>query len=125
MSFHSTSKTPSRQVPQRAGKRAPRPYDRLQQLPKLIGLWPSELTDGSAKGAEKILALLRKALRAERARGRAGHWTYDLNRHMALSESLKAEEARLHRLMGAARMRRREAGRSSQGITISWSGTPA
>jgi hypothetical protein len=61
----------------------------------LIGLWPSELQNGSVEAAEKVVALLRKAIRAERRRGQSGHWTYDLNRHLALSDALKAEEARL------------------------------
>jgi hypothetical protein len=85
----------------RAGKTAARPYDRLVQLPALIGLWPSELQDYSAASTLKVLALLRKALRSERSRGRSGHWTYDLNRHLALAESLKAERAHL-RALGAA-----------------------
>jgi len=41
--------------------------------------------------AGRILARLRNALRAERARARAGHWSYDLNRHIALKAALKAE----------------------------------
>lgn len=123
MSFHHTSKTPSRHLAQRAGKVAPRPYDRLQQLPKLIGLWPSELTDASVKGAEKVVALLRKALRAERARGRAGHWTYDLNRHIALAESLKAEEVRLRGLTRPVQVRCHEHRSSHSAETAAKSGT--
>jgi hypothetical protein len=73
-------------------------YDRLAELPRLIGLWPSEMQDFSAAGTSKIVALLRKALRSERARGRSGHWTYDLNKHLALAESLKAECAHLRGL---------------------------
>jgi hypothetical protein len=56
------------------------------------------MEDFSAAGTSRILALLRKAIRTERARGRAGHWTYDLNRHLALAESLKAERAHLREL---------------------------
>ena len=97
--------TPS--PPSLARKNAARPYDRLSQLPKLIGLWPSEMQDHSAAGTLKILALLRKALRSERSRGRSGHWTYDLNRHLALAESLKAERARLRELGCAPAMRQR------------------
>lgn len=91
--------TPSHPSP--AQKTAARPYDRLSQLPGLIGLWPSEMQDFSAAGTSRILALLRKALRLERSRGRSGNWTYDLNRHLALAESLKAERAHL-REMGSA-----------------------
>jgi len=35
--------------------------------------------------------LLRRALRRERALARAGHWAYDLNRHLALAQALAAE----------------------------------
>ena len=38
-----------------------------------------------------ILVRLRRALRAERSRGRAGHWSYDLNRHIALKQAYEAE----------------------------------
>jgi hypothetical protein len=85
-------------VPSPAQKAAARPYDRLSQLPRLIGLWPSEMQDFSVAGTVKILALLRKAVRSERSRGRSGHWTYDLNRHLALAESLKAERAHLREI---------------------------
>jgi hypothetical protein len=84
--------------PSPAHQTAARTYDRLSQLPGLIGLWPSEMQDYSAAGTSKILALLRKALRSERLRGGSGHWTYDLNRHLALAESLKAERAHLREL---------------------------
>ena len=70
-------------------------FSREAQLPKLIGLWPSELTNYSLEGTERIVAKLRKAIRAERRRAQQGHWTYDINRHLALSDALKAEEARL------------------------------
>lgn len=66
-------------------------YRRTRDLPKLIALWPRELGDGSPAGREKILAKLREALRAERMRGRAGHWAYDLARHAQLLAAYKAE----------------------------------
>lgn len=99
--------------PSPAQKIAARPYDRLSQLPGLIGLWPSEMQDFSAAGTSRILALLRKALRSERSRGRSGHWTYDLNRHLALAESLKAERAHL-REIGSASVTVQRATRSGQ-----------
>ncbi|WP_176427190.1 MULTISPECIES: DUF6477 family protein [Rhodomicrobium] len=109
MTFFRSS--PSLRIPSPA-KRKPRPaYDRETQLPKLIGLWPSELRDMSAAGTLKIAALLRKSLRSERQRGRAGHWSYDLNRHIALAEALKAERARLTALKAA------EPARASAGIS--------
>ena len=76
-------------------------FDRETELPKLIGLWPSELRDYSIDGTVRIVALLSKALRSERRRGNSGHWAYDLNRHMALAEALKEEEVRLASLKAA------------------------
>jgi hypothetical protein len=70
-------------------------YDRQRHLGGLIALWPEEIADTSAAGRSRVIARLRRALRAERMRGRAGHWTYDLNRHMALVVALKAELAGL------------------------------
>jgi hypothetical protein len=73
-----------------------RPYRREEQLPRLIGLWPQEISD-DAGGTAVILGRLRRALRAERQRGRAGHWAYDLNRHAALLEAIRQETALLKR----------------------------
>ncbi len=75
-----------------------KPFQRESELPKLIGIWPSDLEDTSLENAAKIVALLRKMLRAERQRGRTGHWAYDLNRHLTLAEALKAERERLRNL---------------------------
>jgi hypothetical protein len=70
-------------------------YDRERDLPKLAGLWPSELKDLSIESTERIIMLLRKFLRMERQRGKSGHWTYDLNRHLALKNALGEEMAKL------------------------------
>ncbi len=43
----------------------------------------------------RILSKLRRALRAERRRARAGHWSYELNRHLALLGAYKGEIALL------------------------------
>jgi hypothetical protein len=59
----------------------------------VIPLWPSELDDESPEGRRHILAMLRRALRAERRRGLAGHWTYDLARHAALLRVYRLELA--------------------------------
>ena len=45
--------------------------------------------------AETIVARLERALRAERQKARSGHWTYDLNRHIALRQAHRAETERL------------------------------
>jgi hypothetical protein len=70
-------------------------YDRWTELPRILPLWPAELADDSAQGRQLILAKLRRALRAERRRGIAGHWTYDLARHVELLRIYRLELARL------------------------------
>ena len=68
-----------------------RDYDRNRHLARLIPVGPDEMADRSPAVRRVILAKLSRALRAERNRGRAGHWTYDLNRHIALSQAYAAE----------------------------------
>lgn len=64
---------------------------RLRTLARLIGTEP-----GYGEEAQRILvARLARALRGERRRGRAGHWTYDINRHIALMQAYRAERARV------------------------------
>ncbi len=79
-------------------------YVRSRDLPRLVALWPRELEDESAEGIRRVLATLRRALRAERRRAMSGHWSYDLNRHLALLSAYKAEAARLE--VATARDRR-------------------
>ena len=69
----------------------PRLYRRSIDLPKLVALWPSEIADTSTAGRLRLIAKLRSALRAERRRGIAGHWTYDLARHQELLAAYRAE----------------------------------
>jgi hypothetical protein len=71
---------------------------RGRDLPKLIALWPHEIDDQSPEGRRRILAKLRSALRAERRRALSGHWSYDLNRHLALLSAYNGELAGLDRL---------------------------
>lgn len=66
-------------------------YDRRTALAKVLALWPHEIEDESREGRAHILARLRRALRAERQRGLAGHWTYDLARHAELLRVYKQE----------------------------------
>jgi hypothetical protein len=70
-------------------------YDRETHLPRLIPLEPKELADGRIEARRRLLARLARALRAERNRGRAGHWTYDLNRHIGLKQAYSAERQAL------------------------------
>lgn len=66
---------------------------RERMLPRLIPLSASEIADLSPKGRLRVLSALLRALRGERARGRAGHWTYDLDRHIGLVQAVAAERA--------------------------------
>lgn len=68
-------------------------YVRSRDLPKLIGMWPAEIADISKAGRERLIAKLKRALRAERQRGLAGHWSYDLARHSQLLEAYRLEVA--------------------------------
>lgn len=70
-----------------------RSYVRETDLPKLLPLWPSELEVRTPSDHLRLLARLRRALRAERRRGLSGHWTYDLSRHAQLLRAYRAEAA--------------------------------
>ncbi len=90
------------------------PYDRARHLPRLIPVEPDRLADDSPENRRRIIAALARALRAERNRGRAGHWTYDLNRHIALKQAYAADRRLLARVQKLAaypkRTRAAEAG---------------
>lgn len=64
---------------------------RRAELQRLLPLWPRELDDLSLKGRRNVMHFLSRALREERRRARAGHWTYDLARHAALVRHYKWE----------------------------------
>jgi hypothetical protein len=70
-------------------------------------------SDGAARGA--ALARIDRLLNRERLKGLAGHWSYDLNRHIALKQAgdrLKASIGRpvsnqdKHKMKNGARRRR-------------------
>jgi hypothetical protein len=71
---------------------------RREDLARLLPLWPVELADLSIAGRRRIIARLERALRAERKRGIAGHWAYDLARHAALVKNWKSESAALREI---------------------------
>jgi hypothetical protein len=64
-------------------------------LVRLLPVGPDDIVGAEPETTRRIVLKLARALRTERARGRAGHWTYDLNRHMGLLQALKAEQERL------------------------------
>jgi hypothetical protein len=70
-------------------------YDRGRMLVRLLPVGPDDILGHEPETTRRIVLKLARALRTERARGRAGHWTYDLNRHVGLVQALKAEEERL------------------------------
>lgn len=71
---------------------------RTCELSRLLPLWPCEIEDVSPQGRARLVATLERALRAERRRGRSGHWTYDVARHAALLAAWRRERAALARL---------------------------
>ncbi len=77
-------------------------YVRRRHLPRILPVGPDEIADDSIAGRRRIVARLARALRAERNRGRAGHWTYDLNRHIALRQAYLAERRWLDGRMARA-----------------------
>jgi hypothetical protein len=83
---------------------------RKRQLQRLLPLWPHEIADTSLAGQRRICQLLARAIRRERQRGVAGHWTYDISRHAALARVLNPELKRLARLQRDAKMPARPAG---------------
>jgi hypothetical protein len=80
-------------------------YVRARDLPKLVPLWPSELRTLNGPAHARLLSKLRCALRAERQRGLAGHWTYDLVRHAQLLRAYRAETSVAFRKNGRVQPR--------------------
>lgn len=70
-------------------------YDRERVLPRLLPLARSEIASGGQDMQRAIVRRLARAIRAERSRGRAGHWSYDLNRHIGLMQAHRQEIRRL------------------------------
>lgn len=70
-------------------------YDRKRDLPALIALWPWEIEDLSLEAQQRLVVMLRRALRQERKRGIGGEWSYDVVRHARLLAAYKCEVASL------------------------------
>jgi hypothetical protein len=64
-------------------------YVRERDLPLLIPLLPGERF--GLEDRQRLLALLRQALRRERQRGLRGDWAYDLARHAHLLAAYRYE----------------------------------
>ncbi len=70
-------------------------YCRGDHLNGLIGVKPEDLFDRRECTTLVLIARLEAALRSERARARAGHWSYSFTKHMGLIRALRAEQATL------------------------------
>lgn len=92
-------------------------YDRRSELPRILPVWPHEIADDSPDGRQRLIAKLERALRAERRRGVAGHWTYDLARHSALLCVYRLELAACRRLQRRSQLRSEMLKISAGGIT--------
>jgi hypothetical protein len=64
---------------------------RGKMLAQLLGMHETEFDGLSLSGRLKVIAKLKAARRVEIARGRAGSWLYDLNRHLNLCAALRQE----------------------------------
>lgn len=76
---------------------------RLEDLARLLPLWPHQITDRSRSGREMLIATLERALRTERRRAHTAHWAYDLGRHAALVRILAAERLALKSIVATDR----------------------
>ena len=70
-------------------------YDRTKMLPRLLPMGLDDLRGAEPETTQVIVRKLARALRAERTRGRAGHWTYDPERHLRLCAAFQAESRAL------------------------------
>ncbi|WP_181704312.1 hypothetical protein [Chthonobacter albigriseus] len=66
-------------------------YERARILPRLLPISAVECRSEGVEAGERIVRMLARALRTERAKGRAGHWSYDLNKHLGLAQAYRAE----------------------------------
>lgn len=68
-------------------------YSRLRDLKKLLAWFPGELENETVAGTEHIVCRLERAADAQGVIRK--HWSYDLNRHLALLAALRAERSHL------------------------------
>lgn len=66
-------------------------YRRDIHLPRLLRLFPAEIPSAEPEATRLVLARLIVEARRERRRARSSHWTYDLNRHIALMQAVSAD----------------------------------
>ncbi len=94
-----TIRAAARRIAENAVRAGAKTYERNRDLPALIRADPFSPLPDTAEGIRSVVSRLERALRAERRRARSGHWTYDLNRHIALRQAYLAETERLAALV--------------------------
>lgn len=80
-------------------------YRRTEFLLGFPRLSAETIAAETEEAAQAVLREIASALRRERAR--AGHWTYDLDRHIALLVAHRAEQARAERIRAATQRGRK------------------
>ena len=98
----------SKRIAQRTNPRTE--VNRHSELSRLLPLWPGEIDDVSLFGRQRVCRMLGSALRRERSRGIAGHWTYDIARHLALVKAARREETALRHIQADKKMPANNAG---------------
>ncbi len=78
-------------------------YDRGRDLPKILGATAEEFADVSIKDQRNRVGRLLRLARNSARSGRAGHWSFDPKRHVAILGALRAEQAELDARTGRAR----------------------
>lgn len=66
---------------------------RQRVVARLLGAEKTGEKEEPLEAQRRVVSRLARALRDERRRGQAGHWTYDLNRHIALMQAYRTEHA--------------------------------
>ncbi|MFT4078595.1 hypothetical protein [Rhodomicrobium sp.] len=74
---------------------------RCKALAYLLGIGEIEAGDTSLKGRLSIIAQLKAARKVEIARGHAGSWLYDVNRHLNICAFLRREYEALEAMIAA------------------------
>jgi hypothetical protein len=87
------------QSAERGIEREAKLYVRGRDLHKIIAVWPKELNDVSIAGTRHIVKRLHEVLSAHYALALRKHYSYDVNRHVALAVALNAEKAILAHLI--------------------------
>nr|WP_246730337.1 cytoplasmic protein [Nitratireductor mangrovi] len=71
------------------------------------GIDMDRVLNGSDEACRNTLAKLDRLIERERLKGRARHWSYDLNRHIALKQARDVIAARIGATMTNGARRRR------------------